>query len=92
MQVTQLNLIQLYHPQVLTPQTRDEIEAVIASPAIQQYMIEHTLQSIITNVDLNTAGASGDYMRGLNEGALDLLNSLITGQTLSATQHLTPKE
>ncbi len=55
-------------------------------------MIEHTLQSMIINVDLSTSGANGDYMRGLNEGALDLLNSLLTGQTLSATQHLTPKE
>jgi len=33
--------------------------------------------------DANPAGASGDYIKGLNEGTLNLLNSLLSAVTIS---------
>lgn len=81
--------MQAYHPEILNKEVRAQIEAVLESPALIQYMIEHTIHSIIQNVDINTKGASGDYMRGLNEGALDLLNSILSGSFVSSNIPLT---
>lgn len=75
--------MQMYHPEILTKEVRAQIAAVLESPALKQYYIEHAIHSIIQNVDVNPKGASGDYMRGLNEGALFFLNSLLSGTFVS---------
>jgi len=33
--------------------------------------------------DMNPKGASGEYIKGLNEGTLNLLNSILTKQVVS---------
>ena len=84
MELNQVTLLQVYQPQILTPDTRTQLELVLSSPVLIQYFIEHAIDMLVQNgFDINPKGASGEYIRGLNEGTLNLLNSILTKQVVS---------
>lgn len=84
MELNQVTLLQVYQPQILTPDTRTQLELVLSSPVLIQYFIEHAIYMLVQNgFDINPKGASGEYIRGLNEGTLNLLNSILTKQVVS---------
>lgn len=35
--------------------------------------------------DINPSGTSGEYIRGLNEGTFNLLNSILSGEIISGS-------
>ena len=84
MELNHVTLLQVYQPQILTPDTRTQLELVLSSPVLIQYFIEHAIHMLVQNgFDINPKGASGEYIRGLNEGTLNLLNSILTKQVVS---------
>ena len=84
MELNQVTLLQVYHPQILTPDVRIQLTKLLESPVLIQYFIEHAIHMLIQNgFDMNPKGASGEYIKGLNEGTLNLLNSILTKQVIS---------
>ena len=56
---------------------RQQVKAIIASPQVFQYLIEHTITVMIQNNIAINKEASGDFIRGVNRGSLILLNSIV---------------
>ena len=71
-------LVHLNRPLNLPQEAREQVQQIIASPQMLQYLMEHTISIMLANgVALNDSSITVDFMRGINRGTLLLLNSLI---------------
>ena len=77
MEIQPDNLLSLNQPLNLLPEVKLEVEKLIASPQLMQYLIEKTIEVMIQNGVGITNSASGDFIRGVNRGTLSLLNALV---------------
>ena len=63
---------------MLQEEARQQVLQLLSSPAMFQFLIEATVDTMIQNVvSVGDNTASGDFIRGLNRGTLLLLNSII---------------
>lgn len=86
-EITPEDLLPLYNPQLLTKETREQIEDVLASPQFQQYFIEHAFHNIIQNsMDAGITANSRDFIVGLNRGVLLLLSSILDNSFITTTE------
>ncbi len=75
--ITPQIMVESYHP--MPEEMRAQVEQLLRSPQVQQYLIQKAIQLLLENgVDLdNNGNTSSRMLKGLNRGVLLFLNELV---------------